>query len=47
MNDTVRIDLVRDEIVTTRPTIEIDVPAEADPGLVRRAVGVLGVDGTT
>jgi hypothetical protein len=47
MNDTVRIDLVRDEIVTTRPTIEIDVPAGADPGLVRRAVGVLGVDGTT
>jgi hypothetical protein len=43
--DGVQIDLVRDEILTTHPTITIDVPAEADPEFVARAVGVLGVDG--
>jgi hypothetical protein len=40
----VQIDLVRDEILTARPTITIDLPAETDPTLVARAVGVLGVD---
>lgn len=45
MADSVRIDLVRDEILTTRPVITVDVPPEADPQLVRRAVGVKGVDG--
>lgn len=43
--DGVRIDLVRDEILTTHPRITIDVPAQADPEFVARAVGVLGVDG--
>ncbi len=43
--DGVRIDLVRDEILTTHPTITIDVPAQADPEFVARAVGVRGVDG--
>jgi hypothetical protein len=47
MGDNVRIDLVRDEIVTTRPSIDLDVPADADTDLVRRAIGVLGVDGST
>ena len=44
-SDSVQIDLVRDEILTTHPTITIDVPAEADPEFVARSVGVLGVDG--
>lgn len=43
--DSVRIDLVRDEILTYHPTITIDVPAQADPEFVARSVGVLGVDG--
>jgi Subtilase family len=41
----VQIDLVRDEILTTRPIFTLDVPASADPQIVSRAVGVLGVDG--
>lgn len=45
VNGGVQIDLVRDEILGTRPTITIDVPVEADPEYVARAVGVLGVDG--
>jgi hypothetical protein len=43
--DRVQVDLVRDEILTARPTISIDVPAEAAPEFVARAVGVLSVDG--
>jgi hypothetical protein len=41
----VQIALVRDEILTTRSTIAVDVPVRADPEFVARAVGVLGVDG--
>ena len=44
-DDGVQIDLVRDEILTTHPTITLDVPAQADPEFVARAVGVRGVDG--
>lgn len=43
--DLVRVDIVRDEIFTARPTFTVDVPAEADPDFVARAVGVRGVDG--
>jgi Subtilase family len=46
MDASVHVDLVRDEILTRRPTVEVDVPANADPDLVRRAVGVLGADGS-
>ena len=45
MAEAVRVDLVRDEILTTRPTITVDVPQQADPELVARAVGVLSIDG--
>ncbi|MGH7491836.1 MAG: S8 family serine peptidase [bacterium] len=41
----VQVDLLRDEILTTHPTITIDVPVQADPEFVARAVGVLGIDG--
>jgi hypothetical protein len=42
----VQIGLVRDEILTdSKPAISVDVPPEADPKYVARAVGVLGVDG--
>jgi len=41
----VRVDLLRDEILTMKPTIGVDVPAQADPKFVARAVGVPGVDG--
>ena len=41
----VQIDLVRDEILTKHPTITFDVPPQADPEFVARAVGVPGVDG--
>lgn len=44
-NNRVRVDLVRDEILTTKSSITINVPAEADPDYVGRAVGVLGIDG--
>lgn len=44
-SDGVQIDLVRDEILTTRATISLEVPAEADSEFVARAVGVRGVDG--
>lgn len=43
--DRVAVDIVRDEIFTTRPVITIDVPPEADPEFVARVVGVRGVDG--
>lgn len=43
--EAVQIDLVRDEILTTHPTITLDVPLHADPDFLARAVGVLGVDG--
>lgn len=43
--DGVQIDLVRDEILTTNPSITFQVPAHADPEFVARAVGVRGVDG--
>ncbi|HUF10342.1 MAG TPA: S8 family serine peptidase [Rhodothermales bacterium] len=39
------VDLVRDEILTTQQAIAIEVPAQADPDFVARAVGVPGVDG--
>ena len=39
----VQADIVRDEIFTARPTFTMDVPAEADPELVARAVGVRSV----
>jgi len=45
MADPVRIDLVRDEILTTQATITFDVPEEADRDLIPRVVGVRGVDG--
>lgn len=44
-DDEIQIDLVRDEILTTYPTITINVPKKADPEFVARSVGVLGVDG--
>lgn len=45
MADNVQIDLVRDEILSQRPTITVDVPSEADPELIPRSIGVPGVDG--
>ena len=45
MAGSVRVGLVRDEILTIRPVVTVEVPPEADQQLVRRAVGVGGVDG--
>ena len=45
MADSVSVDLVRDEVVTTRLTITVDVPENADPTVVARSVGVRDVDG--
>ena len=44
-SDGVKIDLVRDEILTTQAIVTIDVPPQADPEFVARALGVRGVDG--
>jgi hypothetical protein len=45
MANIVRIDLARDEILTTHPTIGFGVPEDADEKLVPRVAGVKGVDG--
>lgn len=44
-NNRVQVDLVRDEILNTKSSITINVPAETDPDYVVRAVGVRGIDG--
>ncbi len=41
----VHINLVRDEILTTKSSITFNVPPNADPDYVARAVGVRGIDG--
>lgn len=43
--ETTRVDLVRDEVLTTRPEIAFVVPKNADPKEVARRVGVPGIDG--
>jgi hypothetical protein len=42
---TIRVDMVRDEIVLSKPQISFDIPENADPKELGRRVGVLGIDG--
>ena len=42
---TIRVDMVREEIVLSKPQISFDIPENADPKELGRRVGVLGIDG--